>query len=98
MRRTATALGSLVMAGSLALGLSGSAWAAEGTLTVSGQTYTDPAQGCYTGNFWPLSVNNETDTLVYVFDNDRCYGQPIDRLGAGDSRVFEFGESVRVPR
>ena len=48
MRRAATVLGGLAMAGSLALGLTGSAWAAQGTLGVSGKTYTDPGEGCYT--------------------------------------------------
>ena len=97
MRRVATALGALAVAGSLALGLSGSAWAAQGTLGVSGNRYTDPGQGCYTGKFWPLAVDNGTDTVVLVFDDGQCKGSVIGSVAPGDSRVFEFGGSVYVP-
>ncbi len=98
MRRAATVLGSLAMAGSLALGLSGSAWAAQGTLRVSGNTYTNPREGCYTGLFWPLSVENETNTTVFAFSDERCQGDFIGPVGPGSSQVFEFGGSVYVPR
>ncbi|WP_406116393.1 hypothetical protein [Streptomyces sp. NBC_01014] len=97
MRRAATVLGSLVMASSLALGLSGSAWAAQGTLTVSGKRYNNPGEGCYTGNSWPLSVNNNTDTDVFVFSDDRCQGEQVGIVYSGSREVFEAGESVYVP-
>jgi hypothetical protein len=98
MRRATTVLGSLVVAGSLGLGLSGSAWAAQGTLKVSGNTYTSPGKGCYTGKFWPLAVTNDTDTTVSVFADDRCKGDFLGTVDPRNSRVFEFGGSVYVPQ
>ncbi|WP_405796329.1 hypothetical protein [Streptomyces sp. NBC_01506] len=98
MRRAVKVLGSLIAAGALTLGLSGSAWASQGTLTVSGKTYTDPGRGCYTGDFWPLAVNNRTDTVVFVYEDEDCEGRRIGRVLAGDNRVFDLGNSVGVPR
>jgi hypothetical protein len=98
MRRAATVLGGLVMAGSLTLGLSGSAWASQGTLEVSGNTYSNPGKGCYTGKFWPLVVNNRTNTPVFIFEDGQCQGQSLGTVSPESSRVFDFGQSVYVPQ
>ncbi|WSQ14956.1 hypothetical protein OG604_48630 [Streptomyces sp. NBC_01231] len=98
MRRAATVLGSLVMAGTLALGLSGSAWAAHGWLSISGKTYYEPRTGCYTGVYWPVSVNNRTDTAVYVYSGANCQGDYIGTVEPGSDGFFEFGGSVYVPQ
>ncbi|WP_037911628.1 hypothetical protein [Actinacidiphila yeochonensis] len=95
MRRVATVLGGLAMAGSLALSLSGSAWAAQGTLVVNGTTYQDPS-GCYNAQVWPLSVTNNTDQLVTVYAGLNCTGGVLALLAPGSSEVDEFGASVSV--
>ncbi|MFC6884409.1 MULTISPECIES: hypothetical protein [Actinomadura] len=98
MRRTTTTLAALATSAALTLTTTTPALAARGVLTVSGKRYTDPARGCYTGNFWPLSVGNRTDTPVIVFQRDNCQGDTLGQVPSGQSRVFEFGGSVQVPR
>ncbi|MGC0419949.1 hypothetical protein [Embleya sp. AB8] len=98
MRRVAGAAVSVLAAGALVVSSPASAWAASGTLTVSGRTYENPAKGCYTGKYWPLAVNNDTDTVVYVFDDAECHGARIGVIAPGSSIVNEFGGSVEVPR
>ncbi|TMQ83240.1 hypothetical protein ETD83_41150 [Actinomadura soli] len=98
MRRTTTVLAALATGTALTLSTAVPALAAQGTLTVSGRTYTDPAKGCYTGNFWPLAVDNQTDAPVFVYDDDQCRGRVLDRVPPHSSGVFEFGGSVAVPR
>ncbi|MEU8304330.1 hypothetical protein AB0C84_12290 [Actinomadura sp. NPDC048955] len=98
MRRTSTTLAALALGAAVALAGAAPALAASGTLTVSGKQYSNPAKGCYTGNFWPLMVNNQTDTPVFVFDQANCTGRALGVVEAGRSGTFEFGDSVLVPR
>jgi hypothetical protein len=97
MRRIMTTLTTLLTAGAVAVGAAGAAWAAQGVLTVSGNRYDNPAQGCYQGRFWPLSVDNQTDKPVYIFDNGNCQGDHVATVEPGGHRIFEFGSSVSVP-
>lgn len=98
MRRTSSTLAALALGAAVALAGAAPALAASGTLTVSGKQYSNPARGCYTGNFRPLMVNNQTDTPVFVFDQANCRGRAIGAVGAGGSDTFEFGVSVLVPQ
>ncbi|MFI6695105.1 hypothetical protein ACIBLA_25800 [Streptomyces sp. NPDC050433] len=98
MRRATTVPGGLVMAGTLALGLSGSAWAAHGWLSISGKSYHQPPEGCYTGVYVPLSVNNQTDTAVHVYSGFDCQGDYLGTVEPGSHGFFEWGGSVYVPQ
>jgi hypothetical protein len=90
-------MASVLAAGALVVSAPGSALAAQGVLSVSGNSYTNPAPGCYQGKYWPLSVGNDTDSVVFVFDDDQCNGRIVGTVDPHQSRVFEFGSSVRVP-
>lgn len=98
MRRTTTILAALTTGAALVLGTAAPALAAQGTLRVSGKTYVNPPQGCYTGVFWPLIVGNGTNAQVTVYDDHRCQGNQIGRVRPYDQGTFEFGGSVYVPR
>ncbi|WP_329075031.1 hypothetical protein [Streptomyces niveus] len=98
MRRVTTVLGGLVMAGTLALGLSGSAWAAHGWLKISGKTHYEPRTGCYTGVYVPLSVDNYTDTAVHVYSGVNCQGDYLGTVEPDSHGFFEYGRSVYVPQ
>ncbi|RNF83549.1 hypothetical protein EEJ42_44495 [Streptomyces botrytidirepellens] len=80
----------------LALSSAGSAAAAEGTLTVGLNTYTNPS-GCYTTNVWPMSVVNHTNQTATVFGLPNCQGHRIMPVRPNQARVFEFGTSVSIP-
>jgi hypothetical protein len=95
MRRAATVLGSLAAAGVLALSLSGSAWAASGTLIINGRAYNNPS-GCYNSDRWPLSVANHTDAPAVISEGQGCSGEQLDTVFPGDSTVSEFGGSVYI--
>ncbi|MEU0941027.1 hypothetical protein [Embleya sp. NPDC005971] len=95
-RRLAGALVTLVTTGALVGTLPGAALAAQGVLTVGGSKYSNPGPGCYQGNLWPLTVINETDTTVLAFDGRNCDGNLLGAVGAGDSAVYELGNSVLV--
>jgi hypothetical protein len=86
------------LAAALTLAPAGSALAAQGVLSVSGNRYVNPGRGCYTGRFWPLAVNNQTNTPVLVFADKDCAGHLLGPVRPGQSQVFEFGGSVFVPR
>lgn len=98
MHRAATLLAALTAGAAITLGTAAPALAARGTLTVSGNRYDNPAKGCYTGKFWPLAVNNQTNTPVSVYGGEDCRGHSLGTVAPGRSRMFEFGRSVYVPR
>ncbi|MDH6129613.1 hypothetical protein [Kitasatospora sp. GP82] len=98
MKRLLDAAGIAATAVALCLTTVTNAGAATGTLTVSGNRLQDPPQGCYTGDFWPLVVQNRTDTVVYVFDDTNCQGNQNGMVRPGREGTFEFGGSVYVPR
>lgn len=101
MRRIATALGALPIAGLLTL-TAPAAHAATGTLTIEGQPpYTNPS-GCY--DFTrrpPLRIFNQTDRPAYIFREPHCQGggpekiiQPTD--GPVPQPVYS-GASLFIP-
>ncbi|RKS78996.1 hypothetical protein BZB76_0434 [Actinomadura pelletieri DSM 43383] len=98
MRRPTTVLAALATGAALTLTAATPAAAAQGTLGVSGNEYTDPSQGCYNGLFRPLVVVNHTDTPVIVYDDDNCHSEVVGIVEPGQSQAFEFGNSVLVPR
>ncbi|WP_121006589.1 hypothetical protein [Saccharothrix australiensis] len=69
--------------------------AAHGVLVVSGNRIDDPS-GCYQGHHWPLVVDNRTDQVALVLDDDNCGGQVVGTVAPGEKQVFEFGASVHI--
>ncbi|WP_421109938.1 hypothetical protein [Streptomyces sp. NEAU-S77] len=96
MRRIGLVAASVMGAVALALSSAGSAAAAEGTLTVGLNMYTNPS-GCYTTNVWPMFVVNHTNQTASVFDLPNCQGHRIAQVGPNQARTFEFGTSVSIP-
>ncbi|WP_181786325.1 hypothetical protein [Streptomyces phytophilus] len=95
LRRVATVLGTLASTGALALGLAGSAAAAQGTLVLDGRQYQNPS-GCYDSTRWPLRVANNTDQSVVIYNGKDCGGRVVDVVRPGGQSVSEFGGSVYV--
>ncbi|MYV98990.1 hypothetical protein [Streptomyces sp. SID3343] len=94
MRRPIAALGVLAAVGALCLTLPGAASAAPGELIVNGQVITDPS-GCYPFGNPPLTVQNNTSAVAYVFSSSNCTGR-AEVVQAGDSIVSTNGHSVRI--
>ncbi|MEU6114523.1 hypothetical protein ABZ840_08325 [Streptomyces sp. NPDC047117] len=99
----AATLGTLAMAGALALTVPSSAYAATGTLTVQNlltgaQTPYENPGDCYTlGVTEALSrINNATDMPVWVYEGPDCQGPSILTLGPGESNVT-VGLSFAIP-
>lgn len=95
MRGLVRVLGTLGAGAVIALGMSQSAYAAQGSLTVSGNTYQNPS-GCYSGRYWPLIVQNDTDEYALIYDGQNCTGQVISVVPPGGSETQEFGSSVSI--
>ncbi|WP_117397703.1 hypothetical protein [Actinomadura spongiicola] len=98
MRRTTTVLAALATGAALTLTSATPALAARGTLTLSGNRYTNPTQGCYNGQYRPLTVENHTDAPVFVFDDHNCHSERLGTVPPGQTRLFEFGNSVFLPK
>ncbi|MFD0887913.1 hypothetical protein ACFQ08_25515 [Streptosporangium algeriense] len=98
MRRLITALAATVTVAAVTATSTGAGVAARGVLEISGNRIVNPGPGCYTGQYWPLSINNRTDTRVFVFGGEDCQGTIVGTVDPGGSGVFEFANSVRVPR
>ena len=94
MRRIATVLGAALTAGTLALALPGSAYAATGTLVINGVGHKDPS-GCYaTGSLVSLVVN-QTDRFAYVYSDADCLGEVQQIIQPGVTTV-DFGSSIYI--
>ncbi|MFD0338976.1 hypothetical protein ACFVH0_09800 [Streptomyces sp. NPDC127117] len=96
MRRTLITVGSLAAAGMLALGLSQSAYAAEGVLIVNGQAFENPAAGCYATDEADAQVDNQTNTDLEVYADSECSAGPVGDIPAGSSGEVAPGGSVRI--
>ncbi|MEV5510441.1 hypothetical protein [Streptomyces orinoci] len=94
MRRFATALGALAAAGTLALALPGSAYAATGNLVINGVGHQNPS-GCYSTGTLATLIVNQTDATVYVFSDLNCSGDVQQIIQPGIS-TLAFGSSVLV--
>ncbi|MEU1124647.1 hypothetical protein ABZ371_14025 [Streptomyces sp. NPDC005899] len=97
MRRltATTALGAFAAAAVLALTVSGSAYAAEGVLTVNGAEHKDPS-GCYPVERYPSSVTNHTDAIAEVHSGPDCTGPVEELLRPGVTYHSETAGSVFV--
>ncbi|MHA4820061.1 hypothetical protein ACXZ65_37570 [Streptomyces aculeolatus] len=73
MRRIGTALGALTLAAMMGGTLTGSAWAANGTLRVGFDTYQNPS-GCYDSKLLPMLVGNQTDKTAVVYNGKAAAG------------------------
>ncbi|MFC8825201.1 hypothetical protein ACFT9I_07555 [Streptomyces sp. NPDC057137] len=94
-RRMALALGALAAGMTLAVGVSGSAYAAEGVLIVNGNEHKDPS-GCYTIDRYPSSVTNHTDAIAEVHSGPNCTGQVEWLVYPGETYHTEMAQSVFV--
>ncbi|MEU5428918.1 hypothetical protein AB0H73_25470 [Streptomyces olivoreticuli] len=94
MRRFVTALGALAAAGMLSLALPGPAHSTSGDLVLNGRIFTNPS-GCYRELNAPLSVQNRTGTVAYVFTSRDCTG-PAQTVPARQSASSAGGHSVRI--
>ncbi|MED7948331.1 hypothetical protein ACFVYP_10110 [Kitasatospora sp. NPDC058201] len=95
MRRLVTVCGTLAAAGALTLALPTSALAAQGSLAVNGARYKHPS-GCYEGIRTPLTVTNQTDEPVSVFDAPGCGGSEIAVVLPGRQGTYPTGRSVYI--
>ncbi|MEV8015466.1 hypothetical protein AB0O76_03720 [Streptomyces sp. NPDC086554] len=94
-RRMAMTLGAMAAAATLALGMSGSAYAAEGVLIINGAAYEDPI-GCYAVDWFPSSVANHTDAIAEVHSGPGCSG-PVEWLVyPGETYYTETAQSVFI--
>ncbi|WP_030622707.1 hypothetical protein [Streptomyces sclerotialus] len=102
-RHIAATLGTLAMAGVLALAVPSSAYAATGTLTVENlltgekTPHVNPSD-CYTlGVTEALSrINNDTDMAVFVYNGPDCQLGNLLTIGPGESAVTA-GLSFAIP-
>lgn len=94
-RRMAMTLGAMAAAATLTLGMSGSAYAAEGVLTINGADHVDPS-GCYPVDWFPSSVTNHTNTIAEVHSGPGCSG-PVEWLVyPGETYYTETAQSVFI--
>lgn len=96
IRHIAAGLGTLAIISGTALAIPAAAQAANGTLTLVPQTFTNPS-GCYNSQIFPLIATNNTDQTVTVYDQPDCRGDVIATVSPGESTTQEFGASVSVP-
>ncbi|MFC4560956.1 hypothetical protein ACFO4E_03690 [Nocardiopsis mangrovi] len=85
----------LLAAAGLVLTSAVPAYAATGTLVLSGQTIENPS-GCYNAQRWPLIVQNDTDEPALIFNAPNCTGAVIQVVPPGGSATSEFGVSVYI--
>ncbi|MFG2170649.1 hypothetical protein ACGFMO_04540 [Streptomyces niveus] len=94
-RRMVMALGALAAGVTLAVAVPGSAYAAEGVLAVNGNEYENPS-GCYSIDWFPSSVTNNTDAIAEVHSGPNCTGQVEWLVYPGETYYTETAQSVFV--
>ena len=94
MRRLVTSLGVLASATALFLAVPSSSYAANGELVLNGRVFFNPS-GCYRELNAPLSVENRTSTVAYVFTSRDCTG-PAQTVPPGQATSASAGHSVRI--
>ncbi|MGW5862351.1 hypothetical protein ACWFRJ_09300 [Streptomyces sp. NPDC055239] len=91
----AMSLGVLAAAATLTVAVPGSAYAAQGVLTVNGNGHVDPS-GCYAIDWYPSSVTNDTDAIAEVHSGPDC-GGPVEWLVyPGETYYTETAQSVFI--
>lgn len=96
LKRILHAAGVMAAAATLCLTTATSAGATTGALVLNGERITNP-HGCYNSDRWPLSVGNETNEAVTIYNGSDCSGSVEIVLAPGSTAVSEFGQSVYVP-
>jgi hypothetical protein len=96
IRHITAGIGAVAALSAAVLASPAAAHAAVGQVIINGQAYQDPS-GCYGSDSWPLSVQNQTDQTIRVYNGEDCSGIVIALVYPGQSQVSEFGESVLVP-
>ncbi|MFC8127668.1 hypothetical protein [Streptomyces sp. NPDC057302] len=94
-RRMTVTVGALVAAMTLTVAVSGSAYAAQGTLIVNGAQYDDPS-GCFGIDRFPSSVTNDTDAIAEVHSGPACSGQVEWLVYPGETYHTETAQSVFI--
>lgn len=95
MRRTLSTLATAAGAATLALGLAGSASAAEGQVIFNTEPLPD-ASGCIdvpTGG----ALQNETSEFILLFEGPGCQGQPAHAMPPGTITPVVPDSSIYVP-
>jgi hypothetical protein len=91
----AKALGTAGAALALALSVPSSAFAANGVLAINGVEYSDPS-GCYSVDWFPSSVTNDTDAIAEVHSGPDCTGQVEWLVYPGETYHTETAQSVFI--
>ncbi|MFG2259137.1 MULTISPECIES: hypothetical protein [Streptomyces] len=96
VRRMMTALGACAAAATLVLGVSNSAYAADGVLIIDGVAHLNPS-GCFPiGDFVPAVVTNDTDAVAEVHSEPNCTGQVTWLIYPGETYHPNGSRSVFV--
>jgi hypothetical protein len=96
MRRIASLLGMLAVAGVVAVALPSSASAASGVLRVNNKPYEDPS-GCYISQQSMMDVINDTDQPVELYATPNCTGPVIMVIDPESEESGIDAQSVKVP-
>jgi hypothetical protein len=66
---------------------------AQGVVVINEVTYEDPSQ-CISNLTAPLTIVNESDRSLLVFEDAACSGQVVGDVSPFGSGVFDRGQSV----
>ncbi|MCQ4211347.1 hypothetical protein [Streptomyces longispororuber] len=95
LRRITTVVGTLAASALVAVSVSTSAFAAEGVLVINGAEYADPS-GCYSVDWFPTSVTNQTDAIAEVHSGPGCSGSVEWLVYPGETYHTETAQSVFI--
>ncbi|MEU0565713.1 hypothetical protein ABZ297_10005 [Nonomuraea sp. NPDC005983] len=96
MRRLTMALAALSAAGTLAITLPGSAFAADGVLFINGRRFIDPSGCINVPSLDGVRILNGTNEAAFVFEGINCMGDVIAAVEQGDAAFVEAGASVFI--
>ncbi|RFU39725.1 hypothetical protein DZF91_20930 [Actinomadura logoneensis] len=87
----------LLVGAGLVVAVPGAASASRGRLVFGGGQVEEDPTGCVNAKLSPLSVRNETDEYVVVYQGSNCEGRVLNVVAPGDTAITTFGFSVQVP-
>ncbi|MER6949300.1 hypothetical protein ABT294_35335 [Nonomuraea sp. NPDC000554] len=96
MRRLTMALAALSAAGTLAITLPGSAFAADGVLLINGRKFFEPSGCVNVPSRFGVNVLNGTNEVAFVFEGIDCTGDVLAAVEPGDEAFVENGTSVFI--
>ncbi|MDL4773615.1 hypothetical protein [Actinomadura xylanilytica] len=96
MKRVATTLGTLAVAGTLTLAAPGTASAAHGELVFGGGQVVHNPSGCIKAQTRPLILQNRTNEYALIFSSPNCTREMLAVVPPGGRTVQERGSSVYV--